>query len=148
MRGASCIVWDNADPGSSIRAPQTFIGTASAHSQGLEAPAPTPFFFFFFKSCCRATQRPGFLSCLGPPLKAIWACGSDLNIRVDCLWGARPCCLDRRGLPHCSSQDAMSRWPDGSDSWDILGTLFMCVQGEGSALLLGMWLQGATVAHA
>lgn len=26
---------------------------------------------------------------------------------------------------------------------DILGTLFMCVQGEGSALLLGMWLQGA-----
>lgn len=31
---------------------------------------------------------------------------------------------------------------------DILGTLFMCVQGEGSALLLGMWLQGANVAHA
>lgn len=72
-------------------------------------------------------------------------CGSDLNIRVACLWSARSCAKlpGQKGVV----PDALPRMlcQDGRMSpvlEDILGTLFMCVQGEGSALL-GIWLQGA-----
>lgn len=74
-------------------------------------------------------------------------CGSDLNIRVACLWSARSCAK----LPG-QKRVALAALPrmlcqDGQISL-VLGTLFMCVQGEGSALLLGMWFQGTTAAHA
>lgn len=98
---------------------------------GSGSPSPHTL-FFFFSSCCKLTQRPELLSCLGPPLKAIWAVGviSTSGWPASGVHGHVPSCLDRRGLPSCSSQDAMSRWPDKSGSWrHSSDSVYVCAGG-------------------
>lgn len=67
-------------------------------------------------------------------------CESDLNIRVACLRGARPHAMlpgQKRvapaALPRMLCQDGQMSLVLG----DILGTLFMCVQGRGQPFSWG-----------
>lgn len=77
----------------------------------------------------------GGLGCLGPPLKVyVGSPQHQGHLPHRCTAMCLAAWMEE-GFAACSSQAVMSRWLDGSGSWN---SIYMCILGEVPALLLGV----------